>query len=139
MSYMTLKNQKRILIMLLCCVAVSIVLFSRLFYIQVIKSDYYKQRAYSQQTRQRTVAAKRGTIYDATGEKVLAQSVSVNVVTAVPNSIDKDKKQEIANKIAEILELNAEDVLAKLTKNTSSVTIATKVEKRKINKIVRIY
>lgn len=136
MSYMTLKNQKRILIMLLCCVAVSIVLFSRLFYIQVIKSDYYKQRAYSQQTRQRTVAAKRGTIYDATGEKVLAQSVSVNVVTAVPNSIDKDKKQEIANKIAEILELNAEDVLAKLTKNTSSVTIATKVEKEKSTKLL---
>ena len=95
MSYMSLKNQKRIMIMLLACVAVCVLLFGRFFWIQVVKSEHYTTLAYEQQTRERTVEAKRGTIYDATGEKILAQSVSVNIITAVPNSIDKEKKEEI--------------------------------------------
>ena len=102
----------------------------------MIKSKHYEEKAYEQQTRQRSVAAKRGTIYDATGEKVLAQSVSVNIVTAVPNSVDKDKKDEIATKIAEILEINKDDVLAKLSKNSSSETIATKVDEDKATKLL---
>ena len=110
MAYMSLKNQKRIIKMLIVCLAVAMVLVIRLVYIQVIKSEHYTQMAYDQQTRERKVAAKRGTIYDATGEKVLAQSVSVNIVTVTPTSIDSDKKEEIATKLAEILELQREDV-----------------------------
>lgn len=136
MSYMALKNQKRIIKILICCVAVAVVLFGRLIYIQVVKSKHYEEKAYEQQTRQRSVAAKRGTIYDATGEKVLAQSVSVNIVTAVPNSVDKNKKEDIASKIAEILELEKDEVLAKLSKNSSSETIATKVDEDKASKLL---
>lgn len=136
MSYMALKNQKRIIVILMFCGALALILFSRLVYIQVIKSKHYEEKAYEQQTRQRSVAAKRGTIYDSTGEKVLAQSVSVNIVTAVPNSVDKDKKDEIATKLAEILEINKDDVLAKLSKNSSSETIATKVDEDKATKIL---
>ena len=136
MSYMALKNQKRIINILIGCGILALILLSRLIYIQVIKSKHYEEKAYEQQTRQRSVAAKRGTIYDATGEKVLAQSVSVNIVTAVPNSVDKDKKDEIATKIAEILEINKDDVLAKLSKNSSSETIATKVDEDKATKLL---
>lgn len=136
MSYMALKNQKRIIKILIVCIVLAVILFVRLIYIQVIKSKHYEEKAYEQQTRQRSVAAKRGTIYDATGEKVLAQSVSVNIVTVVPNSVDKDKKEIIATKISEILELNKDDVLAKLTKNSSSETIATKVDEDKASKLL---
>ena len=136
MSYMALKNQKRIVKILIVCIVLAVILFVRLIYIQVIKSKHYEEKAYEQQTRQRSVAAKRGTIYDATGEKVLAQSVSVNIVTVVPNSVDKDKKEIIATKISEILELNKDDVLAKLTKNSSSETIATKVDEDKASKLL---
>ncbi len=136
MAYMGLKNQKRIVIMLVACVVVASLLIGRLVYIQVIKSNHYTQMAYDQQTRQRTVAAKRGTIYDATGQKVLAQSVSVNVVTVVPNSIETDQKEKVATKLAEILELNKDDVLAKLTKKSSSETIASKVDEEKSKKVL---
>ena len=136
MSYMALKNKKRIIKILIVCGSLAFILFGRLIYIQAIKSKHYEEKAYEQQTRQRSVAAKRGTIYDATGEKVLAQSVSVNIVTAVPNSVDKDKKDEIATKIAEILEINKDDVLAKLSKNSSSETIATKVDENKATKLL---
>ena len=136
MAYMSLKNQKRIVKILIACVILSVILFIRLIYIQVIKSSHYTQMAYDQQTRERSVAAKRGTIYDATGSKVLAQSISVNVVTVVPNSIDKDKKEAVATKLAEILELNKDDVLKKVTKNSSSETIATKIDKDKATKVL---
>ena len=134
MAYMALKNQKRIIKILIICGILAFILLGRLVYIQVIKSKHYEEKAYEQQTRQRSVAAKRGTIYDATGEKILAQSISVNIVTAVPNSVDKDKKEEIAGKIAECLELNKDDVLSKLNKNSSSETIATKVDEDKATK-----
>ncbi len=133
---MSLKSQKRIIKMLIACLLIACVLVVRLVYIQVVKQEYYTQKAYEQQTRQRTVAAKRGTIYDATGQKVLAQSVSTNVVTVVPNSIDSDKKEEIAIKLAQILELSSEDILAKLRKKTSSEKIASKVDEEKANKIL---
>lgn len=136
MSYMSLKNQKRIVVILLCTVGVSFILFLRLIYIQIIKSGHYSQMAYEQQTRERTVAAKRGTIYDATGQKIFAQSISVNIVTVVPNSIDKDMKEDIAKKLSEILEMNKDDILAKLNKNSSSETIATKIDDEKASKIL---
>lgn len=136
MSYMSLKNQKRIMIMLLACVCVCILLFVRFIWIQVIKSEHYTSLAYEQQTRERAVEAKRGTIYDATGEKILAQSVSVNIITAVPNSIDKDRKEEIAEKLAEILEDTKDNILAKLTKSVSSITIASQVDEETANKVL---
>lgn len=137
MAYMSLKNQKRIMIMLIACAALVIVLLCRLVYIQVIKYDHYSQMAYEQQTRERSVEAKRGTIYDTTEKKILAQSVSVNIITAVPNSIAKDKKEKIATDFAEILSISKDDILAKITKNTSSETIATKVDEEKSKKILK--
>ncbi|MEG0873142.1 MAG: penicillin-binding transpeptidase domain-containing protein [Clostridia bacterium] len=134
---MTLKNQKRIAKLLILCSIGAVVLFIRLVYIQVIKSGHYTQMAYEQQTRQRTVNAKRGTIYDSTGNKILAQSISVNIVTVTPNAIDKNKKEEISAKLAEILELKKEDVLAKLNKNSSTEMIANKVDKDKAAAILQ--
>lgn len=134
MSYMSLKNQKRIAAALVICLIVACILFVRLVYIQVIKSSHYKQMAYEQQTRERKVAAKRGTIYDATGNKILAQSVSVSVIKAVPNSVEN--KEEVATNLAEILELEKDNVLAKLTKNTASEVIATKVDSEKAAKVL---
>ena len=112
------------------------VILGKIAYLQFAKGQELQSMAYLQQTLDRSVNPKRGTIYDATGEKVLAQSVSVNIVTAVPNSVDKDKKDEIATKIAEILEINKDDVLAKLSKNSSSETIATKVDEDKATKLL---
>lgn len=136
MSYMALKNQKRIIKILIICGIFALILLGRLIYIQVVKSKHYEEKAYEQQTRQRSVAAKRGTIYDSTGEKILAQSISVNIVTAVPNAIDKDKKEEIATKISEILEINKDDVLSKLNKSSSSETIASKIDEDKATKLL---
>lgn len=136
MSYMSLKNQKRIMFMLIVCVVLSLALFGRFIWIQVVKSEHYASLAYEQQTRERAVEAKRGTIYDATGEKILAQSISVNIITAVPNSIEKEKKEDIAIKLAEILGEEKDTILSKLTKNVSSITIKSKVDEDTANKVL---
>ena len=43
------------------CLLAFIYLTGRLVYIQIIKSEHYSNRAYAQQTRAKTVEAKRGT------------------------------------------------------------------------------
>lgn len=125
MAFASVKNKKVVKIILFCLCALLLLLIVRLFYLQVIKGDYYEEKAYKQQTRDRSVAATRGTIFDATGEKKLAQSISTNTVSAVPNDIEN--KEQVAKDLAEILELEEDDVLAKLNKNVSLVTIKSKV------------
>lgn len=136
MAYMSLKNQKRVVVMLSCCLILVMVLIIRLVIIQVVKSEHYSALAYDQQTRERAVEAKRGTIYDATGQKVLAQSVSVNIITAVPSNIPTERKEDVAEKLSNILGLEKESVLSKIKKTTSSVIIASKVDDDMANKVL---
>lgn len=136
MPYVSINTKKRVLVMLVLCIVGMVVLFGRLVYIQILKSEYYSQKAYTQQTRSKSVEAKRGTIYDTTGEKILAQSISTNIVTAVPSSVNKDKKEEIAQNLADILQSDKDEILKKLNKKTSSVTIATKVDQEKSKAIL---
>lgn len=126
MAFASVKNKKVVQIILFCLCFLMLALVVRLFYLQVIKGDYYEEKAYKQQTRDRSVAATRGTIYDATGEKKLAQSISTNTVSVVPNDIEN--KEQVAKDLAEILELEEDDVLAKLNKRAALVTIKTKVD-----------
>lgn len=134
MAYVKLKNRKRIKTMLFVCLGVALLLFGKLIYIQVIKSDYYQTKAYEQQTRERTVTAKRGTIYDATGEKIFAQSISTSKITIIPNSVKN--KEEVGKKLAEILELNIDNVMAKLNKNSAQETIYSKLDNEKSAEIL---
>ena len=136
MSYVSVNSQKRVLIMMIACISVAALLLARLLYIQIIKTDYYSQKAYAQQTRSKSVEPKRGTIYDTTGERVLAQSISTNIVTAVPNSVSKDNKEEIATNVAQILGKDKDEILKKLQQNVSSVTLATKVDQEIAQKLL---
>ena len=135
MSYVAVRNKKRIVIILMFCLVVMVLLFGRLVYIQVIKSKHYQEKAYEQQTRERVVTAKRGTIYDSTGQKIFAQSISTSKITIIPNSVNK--KEEVGVKLAEILEINLDDVMAKLNKNSSQETIYSKLDNEKSQKILK--
>ena len=137
MSYVSVSTKKRALIIMLVCIMALCLLLLRLGYIQVVKAEYYSQRAYNQQTRSKSVESKRGTIYDTTGERILAQSISTNIVTAVPNSVPKEKKEEIANTFSQILGKDKDTILQNLQKNVSSVTIATKVDEEKAKELLK--
>jgi len=136
-SYVTLRNQKRISVMMIITGILLVLLCVRLVFVQILDLNNFKEKAYEQQTRERSISAKRGNIYDSTGEKILAQSVSVNIITAVPNSIDKEDKEKVAENLAKILEKDKDDVLAKLRKNSSTEIIASKVDQEKSKQVLK--
>ena len=91
--------------------------------------------AYMQQTLDRNINPKRGTIYDATGKNVLAVSSTVETVTVNPGNIAKKDKEKVAKKLAELFELNYEKVLKKVEKRSSIETIVKKVDKEKTDEL----
>ena len=90
--------------------------------------------AYEQQTLDRTINPKRGTIYDATGQ-VLAQSSTVETVSVNPGNIAKEDKEKVAKKLSEVFDLDYEKVIKKVSKRSSIETIAKKVEKEKTDEL----
>ena len=94
-----------------------------------------KELAYMQQTLDRSINPKRGTIYDSTGKNVLAVSSTVETVTVNPGNIAKEDKEKVAKKLSELFELNYETVLKKVTKRSSIETIVKQVEKEKTDEL----
>ena len=94
-----------------------------------------KELAYMQQTLDRTINPKRGTIYDSTGKNVLAISSNVETVRINPGNIEKENKEKVAKKLSELFELDYDTVLKKVTKRSSIETIVSKVDKEKTDEL----
>lgn len=92
--------------------------------------------AYAQHTLDRKINPKRGTIYDATGTKVLAVSSTVRNVTVNPVNIQADDKEKVAKALADILGVDYEKTLAKVSKRTGIEKIATKVDEETADKLM---
>lgn len=112
-----------------------ICLIGRIGYIQFIQGGELSSLAYQQQTLDRSINPKRGTIFDSTGKNVLAVSSSVETVTVNPGNIAKDDKEKVARILSDIFELDYEKTLKKVSKRSSIETIAKKVEKEKTDKL----
>ena len=83
----SLKTKKRMLIELVVVIILLVSLIIRIGYIQLIDGNRLKTMALDQQSLERNVGAKRGTIYDATGKNVLAVSSFVESVTVKSSKI----------------------------------------------------
>lgn len=103
----------------------------RIGFIQLVQGAELKEEAYSQQTLDRNINPKRGTIYDATGKNILAISATVETVTINPTNIPEGKKEALSRALSEIFELDYDTVYKKVNKKSSIETIAKKVEKEK--------
>ena len=79
------------------------VLLVNLFRLQILNYEVYQAKAIEQQTRDITISAKRGTIYDR-NKKALATSASAYLVYISPAAIKTDKEKEtIISGLSEIL------------------------------------
>ena len=114
---------------------VIICLLVRLGFIQFVQGSELSSLAYQQQTLDRKINPKRGTIFDATGEKVLAVSSTVETVSVNPGNINKEDKEKVAKKLSDLFELDYEKTLKKASKRSSIETIAKKVEKEKTDEL----
>ncbi len=180
-STTNLQNKKRMLVFLLCFFLVTIALVIRLGFIQIIDGEVYKKQAMENWSRDITISAKRGTIYDAKGKK-LAVSVNSSTVTCFPADVKKGvqvaeenteskeeanggfitsilKKmnksmfgsgkstaaesipvnmktpEETAKILSEILEMDYEEVLKKITSNYSYVVLKKWITDEQVQKI----
>ncbi|HHZ02327.1 MAG TPA: PASTA domain-containing protein [Tissierellia bacterium] len=171
-----LQNKRRMLFFLACFFLVTIALVVRLGYIQLIKGEEYRKQAMENWSRDITINAKRGTIYDAKGKK-LAVSVNSYTVTCFPADVKKSvespvdtldeeeggfielllKKlnktmfteetaaesipvntktpEEIAQILSEILEMDYEEVLEKITANYNYVIVKKWITEEQAQKI----
>lgn len=134
MLEINLSTKKRMRTILFITFLIIVLLIVRLSYIQLIEGKKLAQMAYEQQTLDRAINPKRGTIYDSTGQ-VLAQSSTVETVSINPGNIAKEDKEKVAKKLAEIFELDYEKILKRVSKRSSIETIAKKVEKEKTDEL----
>ena len=131
----SIKNKKMMIWIIAVSSILLILLIVRLAVIQFVDGNKLKQMAYEQQTLNRKVTSKRGTIYDASGKNILAQSSTVETVTVNSINIPDDKKELVSKALSDILGLDYEETLKKVKKRSSIETIAKKVEKDKTNEL----
>lgn len=130
-----ISRRKRMKIWMILVFVVAFAFILRIAWLQFVRGDELKQMALEQQSLDRAISPRRGTIYDATGQTVLAISSTVNTITVNPNNIAKEDKEKVAEAMANIFELDYDTVLKKVNRNTSIETIARRVEKEKADEL----
>ena len=127
---------------------IALLVLGRLFWLQVVQSSDLKMLGVERRTSAKSILPQRGAILDAQGN-VLAQSIPVKLVFADPNMLtelasknqlnnakgEPTSKAEIAKELGEILSLDPNEVLVKLNKNLSWVSLARQVDVAKAEEI----
>ena len=135
MKSTNISRKKRLRTILFINFCICTLLVVRIGFIQFVQGSELQAMAYTQQTLNRKINPKRGTIYDSTGKNILAVSASVETVSVNPGNIKKEDKEKVARAMSEIFELDYETVLKKVNKNSSIETIVKKVEKEQTDKL----
>ena len=135
MKSTNIKRKRKLRSMLFINFTICTLLIIRIGFIQFVQGSELQSMAYMQQTLNRKINPKRGTIYDATGKNILAVSASVETVTINPGNIKKEDKEKVAKALSDIFNLEYDKVLKKVNKNSSIETIAKKVEKEDADKL----
>lgn len=130
-----INRKKRMKNMILISFFIFTVILGKIAYLQFAKGQELQSMAYLQQTLDRSVNPKRGTIYDATGKNILAISSTVETVTVNPVNIASNDKEKVTEALANIFELDYEKVLKKVKKHSSIETIVKKVDKDKTDEL----
>ena len=120
-----------------CLIVSIIILFALIFrvgWIQFVNGEELQTLAYEQQTLDRRINPKRGTIYDRNGIE-LAVSSTVYTITVNPVIIKENDKEKLAKIMSDIFDLDYEKTLKKVKKKSSIETIARKQEKEVTDKL----
>ena len=115
-------------LMLIMGIGMFIVLFFKLYSLQITRHEELQSKAVSQQTRSSVVNADRGTIYDASGN-ILAISSTAETIFLSPKEINdalNDEKnpvtwtkETLASALADILDVSEEGILKKMARTNS--------------------
>ena len=121
-------QSRTFVLMLIMGIGMFIVLFFKLYSLQITRHEELQSKAVSQQTRSSVVTANRGTIYDASGN-ILAISSTAETIFLSPKEIndalnDEEKpvawtKEILAGALAKILDISEEGILKKMARSDS--------------------
>lgn len=117
--------KKKLLIFLFCSMFGYLLLTGRLVFIELFRAEEWQELAYEQQTRDRLITPKRGSILDRNGEGI-ALTETVNAVSVIP--VQVKEKEKTAQYLADTLDLEYKDVLEKIKQKVALVRIKTKVD-----------
>lgn len=129
---LTFRGKKRLFIALTVFLAALVVLSIRVGYLMLTKADEYQSQAYEQQTRDRLITPKRGSILDRNGVG-MAVTESVSAVSVIHAQVEN--QEETATALSEILELDYNDVLEDIQERVALKRIKTKVDNETAAKI----
>lgn len=95
-----------------------LILFSRTFYLQIIKGNYYRSIAEGNRIRSDVIKANRGLIYDRFGN-LLVKNVSYFFLYIVPDALPQESEEQdiFLAKLAEILEINQSELINRMNDN----------------------
>ncbi len=130
------KAQKaRLVVVSFSYLLILLIILFRLLNIQVINNRNFIKLAESQHHLTLTLFPQRGMIYDR-NMKVFALSLKVFSVYAVPRQIKN--KEEVAKQLAAMLDLDEEDVFAKLGRDKSFVWIKRRINEKEAKSIRKL-
>ena len=105
----------RMFILGLLFVAGATVLISRVFYLQIVKGDYYQDNFQLKIIRERTISAARGNIYDRNGNLLAYNELAYSVVIEDIFDDEQDKNaamNDVILRLAELIEKNGDAVIS---------------------------
>lgn len=132
MSSSNILTKKRLVFILIFCIISVGIFISRLVHIQLIEGLELREKALEQWSRDIPVPAKRGIIYDR-NKKILATNVSSYTVWSRPADILNAKEE--AKKIADVLDMELEEVYENITKRQSLSIIKKWISKEDADKL----
>ena len=130
-------QQRTLLLLAVFGIGVFVLLFAQLYSLQIVRHDELSSLAVRQQTLRTTVEANRGTIYDRNGNILAISSTAENVFVSPAEILEYEQdKALIATGLAEILDLDAGEVLKRLEKTYSMYEVLkTKVDQTTANAV----
>ena len=131
------KLQKRIICFTIAFTVILAGLGINTAVIQLVRGDKLKAMALEQQTSEKEIMPRRGTIYDR-NMKELAVSANVETVVADPTVIAEEKNaDQVADTLAPILEMDRNEIYELVTKDSHYVVIKKRIESEPANQIRR--
>ena len=128
----TSSHRKRLLIVVIAFFTLLTIITVKLVSIMTMQADDYGYRARSVQERERSIKAKRGSIYDRNGV-VLAGNQAVCSISVIHNQIEDP--ETVIRVLSEKLELPEEDVRRRVEKRSVREKIKSNVDKELADEI----
>ncbi|MCA9342640.1 penicillin-binding protein 2 [Candidatus Saccharibacteria bacterium] len=107
----------------------------RLFYLQVIKHDYYKNSAQSGQFKEYQIPAKRGVIEAQNGDETVPIVLNEIKYTLFADPVYVKDKESAAEKIDQFISASKQEIIENLEKDTRYSVLAKKLDADQKSKI----